>query len=131
MGAQSDTVKNTRRRLVRFAGWSGVIWTVFQLTMLALSKGQRAWDWQSVGLNVLPVFVLAVATLRGSFMAAIMFGVYGAYRLVSSSVVFVRWLNGTAAHTYDGLVWEIMVVMVFAIIWIVGGISGLAQRHVR
>jgi hypothetical protein len=129
MTAPSQPLSHHRR--VRSAGYAGLAWTFFQLTVLAVSGGDNAWAWQPLLINVLPPLLLTIALLRGSLVAAVLLGVYGLYRVVSCLMVFARLLTGTAAGNYDGLVGETVVVLVFALFWVSGGLAAFQLPRLR
>lgn len=115
----------------RWAGMAGLAWVAFQLLMLARADGPDAWNPRALAINVLPVLVLAILVVRGSLVAAVILGVYGAARLIMGTLVLIRLSRGTASQTHDGLALEVGLVMVFALVWVLGGVSAAGRIRSR
>lgn len=118
-------------RRVRWAGYAGVIWVVFQLLMLAVAGGQNAWDWRGLAMNVLPSLVLTAGVLRGSLLAAFGLGVYGALRFLMASRVLAQIVSGAIVASHEGLALESALVAAVALVWFVGGLAAVRLRRLR
>jgi hypothetical protein len=131
VNSTASTPTDLLARRVRWAGFAGAVWVVFQILMLAATRGSEGWEWRGLAINVLPTLVLAVGVLRGSLVTALAFGVYGAIRLAMALRVLVMLALGTVAASHDGLVWESILVAAFASVWILGGFAALRLRRPR
>jgi hypothetical protein len=124
------------RRRIRLAGYAALAFAAFQLSALPLPLHRVAagWtvEWASVG-QVAASLILAAAALRGSVVAALVLGAYGAYRAALFGLAVIRILDGTAAANDWGPAWVLgaAIGLPFAVFWVRGGHAALSLLRAR
>jgi hypothetical protein len=125
------------RRHIRIAGYVTFAFAAFQLVALPMvihrdTGGFWVVEWISIA-SVAVSFVVAVALVRGSALAAALVAADGAYRVALFVLAIVRVLDGTGLSNRWGRASLVgaAISLLFAIFWVRAGLAALTLYRAR